>query len=126
MERAEPMLRVATPDDASRVEALMKESAAVLFPRYYDERQSASTVRYVAQIERDAASAGASSRSARPLLDARAIGSSPCWPPFPVCRCTSHAASSRSRRLSSRPTSGVLLAPSKGSIASSIETPAIL
>src|SRR6266540_2363833 len=51
MERAEPMLRVATPDDASRVEALMKESAAVLFPRYYDERQSASAVRYVAQID---------------------------------------------------------------------------
>src|SRR6266540_1825570 len=51
MERAEPMLRVATPDDASRVEALMKESAAVLFPRYYDERQSASAVRYVAQAD---------------------------------------------------------------------------
>src|SRR6266545_444891 len=51
MERAEPMLRVAMPDDASRVEALMKESAAVLFPRYYDERQSASAVRYVAQID---------------------------------------------------------------------------
>ncbi len=29
----------------------MKESAAVLFPRYYDERQSASAVRYVAQID---------------------------------------------------------------------------
>src|SRR6266540_6222022 len=52
MEGAEPVLRVATPDDASRVQALMKASAAVLFPRYYDERQSASAVRYVAQVDR--------------------------------------------------------------------------
>jgi len=51
MERGEPVLRVARPDDASRVEALMKESAAVLFPRYYDARQSASAVRYVAKLD---------------------------------------------------------------------------
>jgi GNAT superfamily N-acetyltransferase len=51
MDRAQPVLRVATPDDASRVEALMKESVAALFPRYYDERQSASAVRYVAQVD---------------------------------------------------------------------------
>jgi GNAT superfamily N-acetyltransferase len=51
MERARPVLRVATPDDAARVDALMKESAAALFPRYYDERQSASAVRYVAQVD---------------------------------------------------------------------------
>jgi N-acetylglutamate synthase-like GNAT family acetyltransferase len=49
MDRAEPVLRVATPEDAPRVEALMKESAAALFPRYHDEQQSASAVRYVAQ-----------------------------------------------------------------------------
>src|SRR5881396_4087714 len=29
----------------------MKASAAVLFPRFYDERQSASAVRYVAQVD---------------------------------------------------------------------------
>ena len=29
----------------------MKSSGAVLFPRFYDERQSASAVRYVAQID---------------------------------------------------------------------------
>ena len=29
----------------------MKESAAVLFPRFYDERQAASAVRYVAQVD---------------------------------------------------------------------------
>ena len=51
MDRAQPVLRVATPDDAARVDALMKESAAALFPRYYDERQSASAVRYVAQVD---------------------------------------------------------------------------
>jgi GNAT superfamily N-acetyltransferase len=30
----------------------MKESAAAIFPRWYDERQSASAVRYVAEIDR--------------------------------------------------------------------------
>lgn len=34
MDRAEPVLRVATAEDASRVAALMKESAVALFPRY--------------------------------------------------------------------------------------------
>src|SRR5438105_1720426 len=29
----------------------MKESAAVLFPRFYDERQAESAVRYVAQVD---------------------------------------------------------------------------
>lgn len=51
MDRAEPVLRIATPGDAAKVEALMKESAAALFPRYYDEQQSASAVRYVAQVD---------------------------------------------------------------------------
>jgi GNAT superfamily N-acetyltransferase len=48
----EPVLRRATPNEASSVEALMKESAAALFPRFYDERESASAVRYVAQVDR--------------------------------------------------------------------------
>jgi N-acetylglutamate synthase-like GNAT family acetyltransferase len=47
----QPLLRVATLDDAPRIQALMSESAAALFPRYYDERQSASAVRYVAQVD---------------------------------------------------------------------------
>jgi GNAT superfamily N-acetyltransferase len=51
MDRAELVVRVARPDDALRIEALMKESAAALFPSYYDERQSASAVRYVAQVD---------------------------------------------------------------------------
>ena len=45
------MLRVATADDGAAVEALMKESAAVLFPRFYDQRQSESAVRHVAQVD---------------------------------------------------------------------------
>jgi GNAT superfamily N-acetyltransferase len=48
----EPLLRVATPADQTAVDALMKASAAVLFPRFYDERQSASAVEYVAQADR--------------------------------------------------------------------------
>jgi GNAT superfamily N-acetyltransferase len=46
-----PVLRVATLDDEAAVDALMKESAAVLFRRFYDERQAASAVRYVAQVD---------------------------------------------------------------------------
>jgi len=51
MDRPEPVLRVATPEDAARVEALMKASAAAIFPRFYDERQSESAVRYVAEAD---------------------------------------------------------------------------
>ncbi len=47
----ELLLRVAIPADEAAVETLMKASAAVLFPRFYDERQSASAVRYVAQVD---------------------------------------------------------------------------
>ena len=45
------MLRVAITGDAPTVESLMKESIAALFPRYYDERQSASAVRHVAVVD---------------------------------------------------------------------------
>jgi GNAT superfamily N-acetyltransferase len=47
----EPVLRVATLVDESAVQALMIESAAALFPRFYDEQQSASAGRFVAQID---------------------------------------------------------------------------
>ena len=47
-----PELRIATPDDEAAVAALMKQSGAVLFRRFYDERQAASAVRYVAQADR--------------------------------------------------------------------------
>jgi GNAT superfamily N-acetyltransferase len=45
------VLRVATPADEAAVDALMKASAAVLFPRFYDERQSASAVEHVAHVD---------------------------------------------------------------------------
>jgi len=52
MERGEPVLRLATADDALALDALMKESAAALFPLFYDERQSASAVLYVPEVDR--------------------------------------------------------------------------
>src|SRR5581483_4900077 len=51
MARPEPVLRVATLEDAEAIGALMKASAAVLFPREYDGRQVASAVEYVAQVD---------------------------------------------------------------------------
>jgi GNAT superfamily N-acetyltransferase len=51
VESEQPSLRVATVDDEAAVDALMKESAAILFPRFYDEREAASAVRYVAQAD---------------------------------------------------------------------------
>lgn|SRR5512132_127500 len=47
MQNGEIVFRTGTPDDAVRVEALMKESIRAIFPRYYDESQTASAVRYV-------------------------------------------------------------------------------
>jgi GNAT superfamily N-acetyltransferase len=52
MTAADVVLRIATPSDAPAIDALMKESAGALFPRYYDERRTASSVRYVAQVDR--------------------------------------------------------------------------
>jgi GNAT superfamily N-acetyltransferase len=47
----EPVLRLATPADAEQIDALMKESAAAIFPRWYGEREAASAVRYVAVVD---------------------------------------------------------------------------
>jgi GNAT superfamily N-acetyltransferase len=46
-------LRVATLADAPRIDALMKASAAAIFPAYYDALQTASALRYVAQVDPD-------------------------------------------------------------------------
>lgn len=51
MESDPPLLRIATPADAAAVEALMKESTAALFPHFYDRRQTASAVEYVAHLD---------------------------------------------------------------------------
>jgi GNAT superfamily N-acetyltransferase len=47
----EMRLRSATPADRPEVEALMKQSAAALFPLFYDEEQSASAVQHVAHVD---------------------------------------------------------------------------
>ena len=47
----EPVLRVATPEDAQRIDALMKESVAAIFPLYYDDQQVASSIQYVAEVD---------------------------------------------------------------------------
>jgi GNAT superfamily N-acetyltransferase len=44
----EPELRIATLADAEQIDALMKESAAAIFPRWYGEREAASAVEHVA------------------------------------------------------------------------------
>lgn len=46
-----PTLRVATPADAAEIDALMKASAAAIFPAFYDATRSASAARYVAQVD---------------------------------------------------------------------------
>ena len=51
MDEDEPQLRLATRGDARRIEALMKVSATVIFPRYYDERQCQSAIRHVAEVD---------------------------------------------------------------------------
>jgi GNAT superfamily N-acetyltransferase len=48
---SETALRVATPEDAPAIEALMRASGAVLFGRFYDERQAVSAVRFVSQVD---------------------------------------------------------------------------
>jgi GNAT superfamily N-acetyltransferase len=51
MEGSAPTLRLATPADASAAEALMKDSTAAIFPAFYDRQQTASSIRYVAQVD---------------------------------------------------------------------------
>lgn len=46
-----PVLRRAEPSDAAAIEALMRSSILDLFPRYYDERQTASCAVHVAHVD---------------------------------------------------------------------------
>lgn len=48
----DPRLRLATLDDATAIDELMKTSIAQLFPSFYDERQTASSVRYIGSVDR--------------------------------------------------------------------------
>src|SRR5215203_3018443 len=51
MDRTEPTLRIANPEDAPLLEVLMKQSAAGLFPAFYNEAEVESGVRFVAHID---------------------------------------------------------------------------
>jgi GNAT superfamily N-acetyltransferase len=48
----QPILRPARPAEADAIDALMKASTADLFPAYYDEAQTAASVRYIASVDR--------------------------------------------------------------------------
>jgi len=44
-------LRLARPSDADAISELMKASVRDLFPRFYDERQTASAVEHIAHLD---------------------------------------------------------------------------
>jgi GNAT superfamily N-acetyltransferase len=52
VETEEPVLRIATVEDEPALDALMKESAAALFPLFYDEERATSAGRYVPEVDR--------------------------------------------------------------------------
>ena len=47
----EPVLRIAMPEDRSAIDALMAESAAAHFPRFYNEPECSSAIRYIAAVD---------------------------------------------------------------------------
>jgi len=47
-----PPLRLARPDEAEAIEALMQASIRELFPRFYDEVQTRSSVVHVGEVDR--------------------------------------------------------------------------
>jgi GNAT superfamily N-acetyltransferase len=51
VEPEEAVLRVASPADREAIDALMRESAAAHFPRFYGEPACTSAVKYIAQVD---------------------------------------------------------------------------
>jgi GNAT superfamily N-acetyltransferase len=49
--RSEGDLRLATPDDVPAIDGLMKASTRDLFPAFYTERQTASSIEHIAHID---------------------------------------------------------------------------
>jgi len=47
-----PELRLATVDDVQSIDALMKASTRDLFPLFYDDEQTAASIRFVASVDR--------------------------------------------------------------------------
>ena len=48
----QPTLRLADLEDVGAIDALMKASVAAIFPRFYDETQTAASVKYIASVDR--------------------------------------------------------------------------
>ncbi len=51
MERVEPALRLATADDRDAIDALMKASTRDIFPAFYDQQQTESSVVHIAHVD---------------------------------------------------------------------------
>jgi GNAT superfamily N-acetyltransferase len=52
MDPQPPTLRLATLADETRIDALMKASIGELFPAFYDERQTASSIVHIGHVDR--------------------------------------------------------------------------
>jgi GNAT superfamily N-acetyltransferase len=51
MDAPKPSLRLAVLEDEDAIDALMKASARAIFPAFYDERQTASSIVHIAQVD---------------------------------------------------------------------------
>jgi GNAT superfamily N-acetyltransferase len=51
VDAADPVLRVASAENRGAIDALMKESAAAHFPRFYSEPECTSAVRFIAEVD---------------------------------------------------------------------------
>ena len=49
---AQPVLRLASVEDADAIDALMKESIAAIFPRFYSDYQTAASIKYIGSVDR--------------------------------------------------------------------------
>ena len=47
-----PVLRLADLDDVDVIDALMKASITAIFPRFYNEAQTAASVKYIGSVDR--------------------------------------------------------------------------
>ena len=52
MTHDQPVLRLATIQDADAIDALMKASIKVIFPRFYNEAETAASVKYIGSVDR--------------------------------------------------------------------------
>ena len=50
--RDQPVLRLASLEDVDAIDALMKASISAIFPRFYNEAQTAASVKYIGSVDR--------------------------------------------------------------------------